>query len=684
MRQRSPQRVNDHKYCTYTCPKDVPSRESLSPEGDLVEKTQEKVTLQELDSTALELLVEYSYTGEIVITEDNVQVLLPASSLLQMASVREACCKFLMRQLHPSNCLGIRSFADAHSCGELHTRSHRFALQNFPEVCGTEEFLLLPFKQVEELISSAQLNVPCEEKVFTAVISWVKHDLREREKHVPQLLQHVRLPLLSRDFLTSNVDAEPLVRENSACHHLLLEALKYHLLPEQRATLTSPRTQERQPEGVKPYLFACGGGSLFAIHSEVECYNPRTDRWMPVASMNYRRSRAGVTSLGRYLYVMGGYDGACDLSSAEMYNPGLNKWLNITAMGTKRSCLGIGTTDGLIYCVGGYDGASCLSSVERYDPLTGTWTSCPAMATRRRYCRVAVLGTSGAFGAVKGNSVVVLDRASYLQKAQDLLDDASTYAPLTSDPRERIADTFQRRLRELAACFPETNLYQRFKAVKGLTVVPGDGRVRVKEGLKGRKKGPTEEGDIRQGVPTSGDEPVKGRNDVNRGKGKRAENKGKTEAKKLKLVRGQGQGGKDTFKYETLDAAQELIGEHSSGRGLGFAPFSGAQNSASVTAVRLVGGQIVSDPVAVRECWALDFEQLYQVDPPTVNLDAGGERMVQGLHAVLAAIWLSGTVPSDLLRVKTDALDTAIVAVLTQAGCPVAFRASRVVMLLLK
>lgn len=39
------------------------------------------------------------------------QVLLPASSLLQIQSVREACCKFLLRQLHPSNVLGIRSFA---------------------------------------------------------------------------------------------------------------------------------------------------------------------------------------------------------------------------------------------------------------------------------------------------------------------------------------------------------------------------------------------------------------------------------------------------------------------------------------------------------------------------------------------------------------------------------------------
>ena len=93
------------------------------------------------------------------------QVLLPASSLLQMSTVREACCKFLMRQLHPTNCLGIRSFAgnkyfkkcdslieisfiDTHACKELHKRSHKFALQNFQEVMNTEEFLLLPFSEV--------------------------------------------------------------------------------------------------------------------------------------------------------------------------------------------------------------------------------------------------------------------------------------------------------------------------------------------------------------------------------------------------------------------------------------------------------------------------------------------------------------------------------------------------------
>lgn len=77
----------------------------------MLERTQGAVQLHDIDGLALKLLIDYIYTGKITITEQNVQVLLPASSLLQMHSVREACCCFLLRQLHPSNCLGIRSFA---------------------------------------------------------------------------------------------------------------------------------------------------------------------------------------------------------------------------------------------------------------------------------------------------------------------------------------------------------------------------------------------------------------------------------------------------------------------------------------------------------------------------------------------------------------------------------------------
>lgn len=76
---------------------------------------------------------------------------------------------------------------DTHSCKELHLKSHVYALQNFQQVVGTEEFLLLPFEEVNELISNSQLNISSEEDVFTSVLNWVKHDLAERSKYISRV-----------------------------------------------------------------------------------------------------------------------------------------------------------------------------------------------------------------------------------------------------------------------------------------------------------------------------------------------------------------------------------------------------------------------------------------------------------------------------------------------------------------
>jgi kelch-like protein 17 (actinfilin) len=76
-------------------------------------------------------------------------------------------------------------------------------------------------------------------------------------------MKHVRLPLISRDFLMSHVDTEVIVRENTECKELLLEAMRYHLLPEQRSSMASERTTTRRPDGMKPYLFAIGMSQIY-------------------------------------------------------------------------------------------------------------------------------------------------------------------------------------------------------------------------------------------------------------------------------------------------------------------------------------------------------------------------------------------------------------------------------------
>jgi len=111
---------------------------------------------------------------------------------------------------------------------------------------------------VEELIGSNQLNVASEEEAFQATMAWVRHDAEQRGSHLSRLMSKVRIPLLPRRYLMSTVDSEELIREDSGCKELLLEAMRYHLQPEQRASLGSERTVERRPDGMRPYIFSIG------------------------------------------------------------------------------------------------------------------------------------------------------------------------------------------------------------------------------------------------------------------------------------------------------------------------------------------------------------------------------------------------------------------------------------------
>lgn len=50
--------------------------------GDMAEKHKDEITLHNIDSYAVQLLIEYSYTGDVKITEDNVQVLSPVCLII--------------------------------------------------------------------------------------------------------------------------------------------------------------------------------------------------------------------------------------------------------------------------------------------------------------------------------------------------------------------------------------------------------------------------------------------------------------------------------------------------------------------------------------------------------------------------------------------------------------------------
>lgn len=173
--------------------------------GSLRESQQEEITLGEVHGEPLQALVQYCYTGSIELREDNVETLLATACLLQLNVVVTACCNFLAKQLHPSNCLGFALFAEQQSCNTLLELSSSYTCHHFMQVCKNQEFYQLSADQLANLLKSDELNVKSEQDVFNALVSWVQHEPAIREKFVPDLLAMIRLPLLEPTVIIINL-----------------------------------------------------------------------------------------------------------------------------------------------------------------------------------------------------------------------------------------------------------------------------------------------------------------------------------------------------------------------------------------------------------------------------------------------------------------------------------------------
>lgn len=102
--------------------------------GSLRESQENEITLGDVSGEALLLLIQYCYKGTIELREETVETLLATACLFQLNAVVAACCNFLARQLHPSNCLGFALFAEQQSCDELLKLATQFTCQHFMKV----------------------------------------------------------------------------------------------------------------------------------------------------------------------------------------------------------------------------------------------------------------------------------------------------------------------------------------------------------------------------------------------------------------------------------------------------------------------------------------------------------------------------------------------------------------------
>lgn len=144
------------------------------------------------------------------------------------------------------------------------------------------------------LLSSDDLNVPSEQHIFHALMSWINHDPTNRNQYTSQLLALVKLPLLEPSFLVDQV--ESVVGTNTECQKLIMDAMKWHLLPERRLQMSSAWTRPRK--ATLGRLLVVGGMDKNKGATTIESYDPRNDIWAVAHVMSGRRLQFGIALIG--------------------------------------------------------------------------------------------------------------------------------------------------------------------------------------------------------------------------------------------------------------------------------------------------------------------------------------------------------------------------------------------------
>lgn len=341
----------------------------------LLEATKQSIILQSISDRSLATILDFIYGRDIEITRHNVQEVMVAADMIELKELVELCTRFLVKELEPSNAVGIFRFATDHNCVSLLDASKTHIQENFVEVSKGEEFRDLPNGLVSDFLASEFLRVDSEYQVFRGAMNWVEADLSSRRRHIFDVLKFIRLPLVPSKRLDAYI---------SECQDISLRVALTSVkkdLSTKKGNLVALTAQPRLC--AKKNIYVIGGsqrelGSAWTksecTYDTVEVFDTFKKEWHQAAKMRVGRILPGIAVMNGLIFVCGGEVESQILANGEVYDPNEDAWTEMASMMIPRCEFGMCALNSHLYAFGGWVGEDIGGSIERYDALTDQWT----------------------------------------------------------------------------------------------------------------------------------------------------------------------------------------------------------------------------------------------------------------------------------------------------------------------
>ncbi|TKS74622.1 Kelch-like protein 23 [Collichthys lucidus] len=322
-----------------------------------VESTKRNVEIKGVSLHYFRILMEYSRTSNLVLDRENVLGILETADFLQLERARLLCCKFLERELHLSNCLGMMAYAWQLGCIQLYKAARQVALSHFSAIVAEEDFLSLSKESIADLLASDDLAIHKDDLALEATMRWVSFD-QKREEHFLELTELVRpeslsLPFIT-DLLTRMKSSDPraklicMLNEHYPTSWSMGKSMRRTRASETLFVLGGPHDQEQQ--------------ALYQFH-------PLSGRWQCCAPLQRKNlTQYSVAAVGDNVVVTGGYFRDVLWFSVDwvrIFECGNKRWVDGPALlKSRHSHCSIGL-DSVLYVLGGSMDEGLVADVER-------------------------------------------------------------------------------------------------------------------------------------------------------------------------------------------------------------------------------------------------------------------------------------------------------------------------------
>ena len=202
------------------------------------ESNQEVIELKDesISPDVLKIVMDAMYTGNLHVKEENVFEVLAAADHLQVTSVVQQCCDFLLNEIiqfrfDVQTFCRIWTMADRHGLKDLQEAAEHKVASMYKDVCESEEFLSnIDADQFCSLLSRDDLSAPSETFVFKSVMQWIKYKKEERMAVAGKVIGAVRLGLVDIKVVIEELETEEMKQVPEINKHLQ-ESMMHHCMP---------------------------------------------------------------------------------------------------------------------------------------------------------------------------------------------------------------------------------------------------------------------------------------------------------------------------------------------------------------------------------------------------------------------------------------------------------------------